>query len=275
VLFETLFVFAAEFALERFDLTSNGIEHAGAGFANEWTIGGRIEKTLEKGMRRIFGGIDVGFAARAAIVGQILELRAFIGTSKTGYRGFEGFVGAWRERLVILGRDLIDARILHRGNDGIANVVDFEVGTSGTNGAHAGMMRMEGGFDGQSTDDADVIFEGQKGSEGIVGGNVPIRTDGLRRPSWQVNAIAEKPKAKTSRDFIAGGKGIAIAVEHEIEERQTDGNGRTGEHAAQKKTSGRLNLRFRFHGCTSFVTAGLARRYPSFVTRAKTSCLKE
>ena len=68
VLFEALFVFAAEFALERLDLTSNGIEHAGAGFGNERSGRAGVEKPIEKGVRRFFRRIDVGFSADAAIV---------------------------------------------------------------------------------------------------------------------------------------------------------------------------------------------------------------
>lgn len=68
VLFEALFVFAAEFALERFDLTSNGIEDIGASFGDERAVRIRIEETVEEGLGRIFGRIDVGFAAGTAIV---------------------------------------------------------------------------------------------------------------------------------------------------------------------------------------------------------------
>lgn len=210
-----------------------------------------------------------------------MELRAFIGPSKTGDGSFEGFVRAWREGLIILSGDLIDARILHRRNNGIANIVDFEVRTARTYGAHAGVMGVKRGFDGQSTDDADVIFEGQKRGQSIIGRNVPVEADGLGCPGGQMNAIAKKPKTKTSRDFVAGGHGVAVVVEHEIQEGQTYGNSCASEHAAQEETPRRLNVEFRFHGCTSFVvfvafvTGGLARRYPSFVTRAKTSCLNE
>ncbi len=274
VLFEALFVFAAEFALKRFDLAADGVEHAGSGFGNERPGRAGVEKPIKKGVRRFFRGVDVGFSADAAIVREVLKLRAFVGAAKTRDGGFERFVGRRGHGLKVLGRYLIDTRILHRGHDGIADIVDFEVRAAGTHGAHAGMMRMVRGFDGQTADDGDVFFERQKSGESVVGGDVPIGPDGLGSPRGQMDAIAEKPQTKTRGNFSSFGEFFTVIVEHEIEKRQSDGDRGASEDAAQEQTPRGLYALFLLHGVTSFVDAGLANRYPSFVTRAKTSFLK-
>ncbi len=89
-----------------------------------------------------------------------------------------------------------------------------------------------------------------------------------------MDAIAEKPQTKARGDFRSFGELFTVVVEHEIEKRQSDGDRGASEHAAQEQTPRGLNALFLFHGVTSFVDAGLANRYPSFVTRAKTSFLK-